>query len=77
MSEKNQNRLNAASTVLAIIALFLSPLITYVTAQAIHGQRIGTLESEVGSLRSNQDKNYELLREIVQRLSRIEARLEK
>lgn len=77
MSEKSQNRLNATSTIFAIVALLLSPFVTYVTAQAIHGQRLMTLEQEVGSLRTNQDKNYELLRDIVQRLSRIEARLEK
>jgi len=77
VTDKTRNIINEWSGALAIAAMILSPLITYAVASATHGQRLQTLENEVGSLRSNQDVNAGLLREILQRLSRIEAKLEK
>jgi hypothetical protein len=77
MSEKVKEGLNEWAGILSIAALLLSPMITYTVSQAIHGQRIATLESEVVSLRTFKDVLTTTLNEINQRLARIEAKLEK
>lgn len=76
LTREGEKRLNYTAIGIGILATIAAPGITYVVAQAVHGQRIATVEDEVRDIRRKGEMGEEYMRQILQRLTRIEAKLE-
>lgn len=76
LTREAEKKLNYTAIMVGIFATIFAPGITFVVAQAIHEQRIETVEREVNDIRRKSEVGEDLLRQILQRLTRMEAKLE-
>jgi len=77
MSEKVIKQLNALSVILSVVSILVTPFMTYAVANAVHGEQISSLRSEMSDIKASRDKILSTLDEIRDKVSDIRDRLSK
>lgn len=77
MSERFRNKITELSGLASLVAIVLTPLLTYAVVQATNGERLATLQTEVADLKLKRDTDSKWREEVLGRLIRIETKLER
>ena len=75
VTAKQERKINVIHTVLSIVALVGAPTITYAVSHGIYGERIATLKEAILEVKAERTGMDNSLKDIANRLSRIEGAL--